>query len=219
MNELPISRRVGTLPGDLLDAASVARATGVSETRILELAQSCMIPHWRIDGGPPLFKIAETKRWISDNLAERIEGASLPFELRITVQPPLATTAPLALRAIANLREIPIRDCVGVYFLVRDDVVVYVGKSKRVFDRIVEHQRDKKPFSRVYFLAAPAEMLDDIEGALIRCLEPELNGRRAWNNGDKNGVVVIARGHSDHDERILRSIGFEIEEHAVGLSR
>ena len=46
---------------------SEAVSGGLSAERIMELADSGYMPHYRIDGGIPLFKVTEVKAWISQN--------------------------------------------------------------------------------------------------------------------------------------------------------
>ena len=62
----------------------------------------------------------------------------------------------------------------GVYFLIRDGVVVYVGQSINVFQRLDEH-RKKKQFDRFYVLPCPAERLREVEMHYIKTFAPELN--------------------------------------------
>lgn len=64
----------------------------------------------------------------------------------------------------------------GVYFLVRDGRVVYVGKSTHVPGRLFCHSREK-PHDHVYILYAEEQDLDDIEISLIWVLRPLLNRR------------------------------------------
>ncbi len=66
----------------------------------------------------------------------------------------------------------------GVYMLVRDNAVVYVGSSVDVIARIASHRKgwERKDFHRALFLPCPASERLEIEGALIRFFLPEYNG-------------------------------------------
>lgn len=62
----------------------------------------------------------------------------------------------------------------GIYFLVRDDAVVYVGQSLNLYVRIACHAA--KNFDRVAFILCSPDQLDVMESLYIHLLEPELNG-------------------------------------------
>lgn len=62
----------------------------------------------------------------------------------------------------------------GVYFLVQDDEVVYVGQSVHVYSRIAQHS-DKK-FNRYAFVPCDVALLDKLEALYIHVLKPRLNG-------------------------------------------
>jgi len=71
----------------------------------------------------------------------------------------------------------------GVYLLVQASVVVYVGQSVNPLGRLFAHAHGDahgpaKEFERAFFLPVPERELDSVEGALIRWLRPEYNGRR-----------------------------------------
>jgi len=62
----------------------------------------------------------------------------------------------------------------GVYFLVKNRQVVYVGQSKNVFSRITKHT--DKDFDSVACVPCLAESLDVLESLYIHLLQPTLNG-------------------------------------------
>lgn len=64
----------------------------------------------------------------------------------------------------------------GIYFLVKNAEVVYVGQSTSVLSRIGTHILDpNKDFSAVSFISAPKESLDLLETIYIKILNPKLN--------------------------------------------
>jgi hypothetical protein len=175
-------------PSALKKASDVAVTLGITEERVLELANALYIPHWRIDGGEPLFQISEVKQWASRNLLAYIGGQDLPIQLRVMIQPPPAVDAPESISEIANLRQVPIGEYPpGVYFLVHHDEVVYIGQSTNPMARIAQHT--DKEFSSAYLLPVPSYALDAVEGALIRVMNPKLNSGNkpiAYGPGNRN---------------------------------
>jgi hypothetical protein len=69
---------------------------------------------------------------------------------------------------------LPWERAIGVYFLVQDKEVVYVGQSVNVYSRISQH-RDKK-FDKYAFVPCEAQVLDKLESLYIHVLRPKLNG-------------------------------------------
>lgn len=167
-------------PGGLKPASAVAAVTGLSLTRILELADAHVIPHWRIDGGEPLFKVQEVKEWIArTQLLTRYEGKPLPLSVIVATEvPAVASDVPLALRPMAkDLKFLPIAgQSAGIYFLCVGDRVVYVGQSVCPAARVAQHLASGKVFDRAFVYPCLPEHLNLLEGFLIRSLVPEHNG-------------------------------------------
>ena len=70
----------------------------------------------------------------------------------------------------------------GVYFLFKDNDLVYVGQSTHVPTRIASHVREGRlEFDKVSFIRVPPERLLEIEAYYIDLLWPEENqtGERA----------------------------------------
>lgn len=63
----------------------------------------------------------------------------------------------------------------GIYFLLRDGVVVYVGKTTKFPLRLVHHQQQLLPFDAVHFIQCKEELLDSYEQRWIRWFNPEFN--------------------------------------------
>jgi hypothetical protein len=183
-------------PSGLKKASQIAEQLNLSEQRILELADSQYIPHWRIDGGDPLFQIQETKKWVAKNILNRIDGTDLPVHLKLMISPPEAKEAPPEIRETPNLREVPIFDCYppGVYFLVKDNTVVYVGQSLNPLARVGAHMRTKD-FDRAYMIPVPSSLLNSVEGAIIRAMNPLLNS--------PNRDIAVGPGDKGNDDRII----------------
>ncbi|MGZ3770040.1 MAG: GIY-YIG nuclease family protein [Bdellovibrio sp.] len=63
-----------------------------------------------------------------------------------------------------------------VYFLLNQEVVVYVGKSDSLLSRIGQHQRDKD-FDTIKYIPVIQEDQGHLENALIKALRPKLNSQ------------------------------------------
>src|SRR5687768_14805861 len=64
----------------------------------------------------------------------------------------------------------------GIYFLWHDDAIVYVGQSKNVSKRLVDHMMDRlKAFERVSFQPCPRKELLKTERYFIEALLPKYN--------------------------------------------
>ena len=65
---------------------------------------------------------------------------------------------------------------VGVYFLMLDHEIVYVGQTTDVFARLHRHQRDKsKAFNSFSFIQCKPEDLDELEAKYIDAFLPVYN--------------------------------------------
>ncbi len=175
-------------PTGLINAGEAAAKSGLSTKRLLELAADDYVPHWRIDGGEPLFKIGDLKRWCARNLVSESKGLDLPrrpVSIVIEPDPADATIVPGALREVENLRDISaaIRLATsGIYFLCYASQIVYIGQSVSAISRIQSHI-DQKQFDQAFLLPWPRCDLDRLEGALIRHLRPPLNGNPGPTGG------------------------------------
>lgn len=63
----------------------------------------------------------------------------------------------------------------GVYFLVRDQEITYVGQTSMIFDRLAKHHRSGRRFDSFSFIPCPPEQLDELESIYIAMLLPEGN--------------------------------------------
>lgn len=159
----------------------------ITPERLTELANSGYVPHYRwrigvpIDGKPlvddqPVFRITEVRAWFVANGLNRDPGAPFPD---ITVihsrsERPAANELPpelISLRQSLVSAPQPAQMS-GVYFLVRDNRLVYIGQSKSVWRRIAVHSVE---FDRAFVIPTPESDLSRIEGSLIRHFRPSDN--------------------------------------------
>lgn len=80
-------------------------------------------------------------------------------------------------------------DACGVYFLIKDNEIVYIGQSINIASRITQH-RDKE-FDSVSYVACHRSELDVLESLYILAYKPPLNGV-AGGNGDSRPSTPIS---------------------------
>lgn len=95
---------------------------------------------------------------------------------------PLLTALPLTVldaiktvpRSIYDVLSaaVPIKENTGIYFLIRNNEVVYVGQSIDVLGRISRHIREGKQFDAYAIMSAPENQLDELEKKYIRAFVP-----------------------------------------------
>jgi len=201
-------------PTSLISAAEAATLIGVGTERLKSLAESEYVPHYRVDGGEPMFRASEVKRWYADNLLKVYPGKLLPPPIIVCPLPERVDNhilVPHSIRSIVGLCDVTTesRRC-GIYFLVRDMTLMYIGQSVNVAARIATHasisprtNEQDKDFNKVFYLQWPADDLDRIEGALIRALKPPLNGR-----GTNGTISCPGSNKTNDDTKVLANIGF-----------
>jgi len=120
-----------------------------------------------------------------DRLAKLRERAANALAL----SPPESPQAPK--RAVQAIRDVPrlveelssaavpakaIQLVCGVYFLMHDKEVVYVGQSVAVLYRVHQHVTEKtKKFNRWCYINVKKEQLDEVEQFYITLLRPKFN--------------------------------------------
>jgi hypothetical protein len=67
------------------------------------------------------------------------------------------------------------RDPSGIYFLLSDGKIFYVGLSIHVFARIDQHRNEGMTFTHFWYFKAPKLLLSEIELFYIHAFEPPLN--------------------------------------------
>jgi len=78
----------------------------------------------------------------------------------------------------------PFGDQCGVYFLVRDNRVVYVGQSIHISVRLLDHAK-YRDFDSYAFIRCPKDKLDILESLYIHALAPEDQGRSGCGDSDR----------------------------------
>lgn len=102
----------------------------------------------------------------------------------------------------------PARGPIGVYLLISNGSVIYVGATSNIAARVANHaygansdQPRKRPkaFDRVVWIALATADVSAYEGALIRALRPPLN-RRAPAPCGRDAEILARLGLPGHDE-------------------
>lgn len=73
--------------------------------------------------------------------------------------------------------SIPISDGCGVYFLLREGEITYVGQTTDLLKRLVKHRGDGRRFDAFAFIPCPFDQLADLERIYLTMLLPKENGR------------------------------------------
>ncbi|WP_208324740.1 hypothetical protein [Modicisalibacter xianhensis] len=76
----------------------------------------------------------------------------------------------------------PFEDHSGVYFLIKDNQVVYVGQSVNVMNRVRVHSKDRD-FDSYAIILVDTAYLDIVESLYIHLLNPPQNGRFTGDHG------------------------------------
>jgi len=188
------------LPNNLKTAHDVAHRVHLTVSRLTKLAELGYVPHYTVDGGPPLFLIGELQRWILDNLVTRESGTRLRLTVLHTHKKASVADTPTSLSLVTPLFRVTdvSKPCgSGIYFLCLEDSVVYVGQSEKILQRAITHLNGKE-FDRILYIPIPDDGQDlmSIEGAFIRTLKPKYNH-------DKNGKL-ISQHKFGRDAEILK---------------
>lgn len=188
-----VTHAAESIPSGLVAAEVMANELGIPTETLLSYATSGFCPHWRVNDGDPLFQKTEVRKWAAKNLLRRCDGKDFPERLSVITfgQGEIdMKDVPSPLLLMKNLQLIPsVRDISGVYFLCKNKEIVYIGQSKSIFKRVPAHT--EKEYDSAYFIPAPIDSLNNIEGALIRFFRPKLNNgiNEAGNGGAPRGSV------------------------------
>jgi hypothetical protein len=131
-------------------------------------------------------KEMQVDAWRLQRAARRIRTTTLRLLARAhMVNPPVTDGEPAALTGIGPLHPWSgVRS--GVYFLLLEGVVVYVGQSVTVDARIIAHVSAKE-FDQAWWTPCDPTKLDETEQRYIDLFRPTLNKRRGWPHPHPKG--------------------------------
>lgn len=118
-------------------------------------------------------------RWLKANkFAYVVREDGSPITLRDPVSSamkkrPMRDPIPTA-ASVKKLKTFPRNPC-GVYFLILNEKIVYIGMSRNFFSRIAAHLNGEKNFDSVSFMEVPEKDVLNMEGELIARFNPIYN--------------------------------------------
>lgn len=143
----------------------------ITAARIEELAAAGYMPHIVIEGRRWYWR-RQVYDYAREHMGTVVSGRPMDQEVG---QPPGPDEVPPDLRsemhALRRAEGDGYPPC--VYFLIREQAVIYVGQSRNFSSRIQQHR--EKSFDYALFLPVPVEDLLRVEGEFIRRLRPPLN--------------------------------------------
>lgn len=159
----------------------------IGEDGILQLAKDGICPHYVLIN--PLTKEetiwfipSELNEWYQNNYTTYREGeASMNYKFLYFNQYENKATGqiPDELVHIKNLYSLPIEYIStppGIYFLCKGKKIQYIGQAVNVSSRIINHiSEGVKDFDSVFYVICPIKQLNELESALIKFYQPELN--------------------------------------------
>ena len=104
-------------------------------------------------------------------------GAKIEAEYKLLsaqIKSGLAAGPTARLKNITEILDIaqPVAKMCGIYFLIRDDQVIYIGKSNDVYSRVSEHRARGREFTKFSVVPCDPAHLSDIEAAYIKLFKP-----------------------------------------------
>ncbi len=175
---------LGTLSVD-----EAAAMLGIQSSTLRHRAKRAPYAELRIDNGTRRLRFSATKMRI---FLELPAWAASPLPDPICVylsELPPATGIPAALAEYADrLVSLPTEPPMcGVYFLLVDDVIKYIGSTGNVRSRLAAHWSDGKRWNRALFMSTMPEERLRVEYGFIGALKPEWN-RTAYKIEDTDVV-------------------------------
>lgn len=119
--------------------------------------------------------VSETLRSEIDTL--RIELKTLQKEKQFSDMCRSIGMKTLATKQTIVAASLNLTDLSGIYFLIRNGEIIYIGQSTCVFRRVYDHLWAKKIFDSFSYIQCEEKMLDKLESLYIHFYQPPENGR------------------------------------------
>ncbi|WP_120636053.1 helix-turn-helix domain-containing protein [Ruegeria sp. EL01] len=160
---------------EFLRAPQVAEILGIGVSTVWRHAKQGKLPRSTKIGGSRRWAKADLQR-AYPNLSFHVASQEPAPTAKIVVTNPVAAAVLDRMDANSVVEFNPDRlPRSGVYFLILNGHVVYVGQSRNIVQRINTHRADKA-FDKVQVFPCEPYELNDYEGFFIRLLRPPLNG-------------------------------------------
>jgi len=147
---------------------------------INDLAEKREIKHYRLKGEYEEVYLFDNEEIIYDLDIMQVEAKKIPDVIKIQCYDEKVTASdeiPIEISKIDSLFKLPktlFNSGSCIYFLCKNDRVVYIGQAENVHNRLVAHMKDKE-FDAVFYLRVPAHKMNKIESSLIAYLKPQYN--------------------------------------------
>ena len=181
----------------MINAEEVEKITQVDKETILDYAKAGACPYVLVAKKDILFIKNHIVRWLKENVLDVCEGTQLS-PVPILVKEARQWSVPKSLAIVAD-RLIEVPEISGIYFLVHEGEVVYVGQSCNVASRMLGHKN--KIFDRAFVLPCAASNLNETEAAFIGFFKPKLN-----MNAERTRFVHNHRDAFDNPNIIIAQI-------------
>lgn len=174
----------------------------IGDDGVLKLARDGICPHYIITN--PITKEetiwfipSELNQWFDDNYVRYNQGYFNQIYNFIHFNKDIHSVksdVPEELSRINNLYHLPIENIStppGIYFLCKNNKIKYIGQSVNVGSRVITHMNEGiKDFDSVYFISCPINKLTELECALIRYFQPELNKTSKIKSSPKDKELI-----------------------------
>ena len=188
----------------------------LTEEDVMILVDRKIIPHYIVEHPITkevtiMFDKDELKNWYGDNYTRYSPSDDLPeFETNVllTVQQDdgleSITKIPKELTLTPNLKEFKTASLVQVpcvYFLCKNQKIVYIGQTINIQNRIAAHITDsQKQFDSVFYIHVHKDCLLDVEMSLIRYIRPTYNKGKIAKAKDKDEAITLSILNYTHDK-------------------
>lgn len=170
---------------------------------ILELAEKKLIPHYILihpvtKKEQVYFITSEVNDWYQQHYIRREDHF---YEQSITIlsfdynayKIRENDCVPAELSRIRHLFKLPSHEVSippVIYFLCKNNRIVYIGQSIKLHTRISDHKKENlKDFDNVYFFPCKFDCLNSTELSLIKHFKPPLNDK-IGNTGGKDALIL-----------------------------
>lgn len=124
-----------------------------------------------------------------------VDLAKTPLPLQIANMPAIkkALKGKEEIHAAVNEAAVKIEKACGVYFLLKENEIVYIGQSINCFSRVSSHTNDAtKDFNRVCYVPVNSDELNAIEEILIAIFKPKHNRAGVTVHFDESDFFIKA---------------------------
>jgi hypothetical protein len=158
------------------DPCLAARLAGAAEWR--RKVKSGEIPDpWKIKREAVAANKCVSKTLKLEIASLRLELKALQKEKQFSEMCRFMGKKTLATKETIVAASLNLADLSGIYFLIKDKEIVYIGQSTCVFRRVYDHLWSKKIFDSFSYIQCEKKMLDKLESIYIHFYQPPENGR------------------------------------------